>query len=222
MVQVLENPNEQLENLNEQIERAGNAVKDAWWNVHLYTQNPVTDEQIEDIISRHPELNFEVTAEGDLVIMPPTYTRTGNRNFNLNTEFGIWVRKDGTGAGFDSSTLFTLPNGARRAPDVSWISKKRLATLDEKQKEKFVPLCPDFVIELRSATDNLKTLQAKMREYIANGAQLGWLLDPNTRHVYVYRADGSVEDLDNPASLAGDPVLPGFVLDVHVVWNADF
>lgn len=222
MAQVLESTNEQLENLNDQIECAGNAVKDAAWNIHLYTQAPVTDEQVEDIISRNPELNFEVNAEGDLVIMPPTYTRTGNLNAKLTTRVCVWTEQDGTGVCFDSSSLFVLPNGVRRAPDVSWISKKRLATLDEKQKEKFVPLCPDFVIELRSATDNLKTLQAKMREYIANGAQLGWLLDPQTRHVYVYRADGSVEDLDNPASVVGDPVLPGFMLELSVVWNADF
>src|SRR3954452_3412752 len=126
----------------------------------------------------NPEWRIERTEEGDLVIMPPTGGRTGARNFTLIAQFGRWVDADGTGLGFDSSTGFTLPNGAKRSPDLAWVRRPRWDALTKEQRAKFPPLCPDFVVELRSPSDDLEILQEKMEEYIANGAQLGWLIDP--------------------------------------------
>lgn len=178
----------------------------------------LTDAQFYALCRANAELRFERTAEGDILIMAPTGTKTGNRNFKLNTLFGIWVMQDGTGVGFDSSTAFKLPNGATRSPDASWIRRERYDALTDEQQEKFSPICPDFVAELRSRTDSLEELQDKMAEYVANGAQLGWLLDPQERCVYVYRPDAEVERLDDPETLAGDPVLPGFVLRPRELW----
>ena len=190
--------------------------------VHLRSVFEMTDEKFEEFCRINRGLRIEMTAEGDLVIMPPTYGRTGNRNFKLTQQVANWTDVDGTGVGFDSSTLFRLPNGANRSPDVSWVRKSRLAILTDEQKSKFLPLCPDFVIELRSSSDRLEDLQAKMQEYVANGAQLGWLIDAIAKDVYVYRADGSVEHLENPESLSGDPLLAGFRLDLRAIWEADF
>lgn len=190
--------------------------------VHLRPVFEMTDDKFEEFCRINRDLRIEMTAEGDLVIMPPTFGRTGNRNFKLTRQVGNWTDKDGTGVGFDSSTLFRLPNGAKRSPDVSWVRKSRLAALTDEQKEKFLPLCPDFVIELRSTSDSLPELQAKMQEYIANGAQLGWLIDPQGKQVFVYRADGSVERLNDPQTVTGDPLLAGFVLDLNSIWEADF
>lgn len=176
----------------------------------------------EELCSLNRDLSLELSAEGDLVIVPPTFTRTGNRNFNLAVKVGVWIEQDGTGVGFDSSTGFTLPNGAIRSPDVAWITRERLESLAEEQRQKFIPLCPDFVIELRSTTDRLRPVQDKMREYIANGARLGWLIDASTRSVHIYRADGSIEILKDVEQVAGDPVLPGFTLDLLSIWQADF
>ena len=131
-----------------------------------------------------------------------------------------WADQDGTGVATDSSTGFDLPNGATRSPDAAWIKRSRLAALTEEQKSKFLPLGPDFVIELRSSSDKLKTLQAKMQEYIDNGAQLGWLLDPFDRRVYVYRPGVVMECLENPATISGDPELPGFSLELAKIWDA--
>jgi len=190
--------------------------------LHMRPVFEMNDEKFEEFCRINRDLRIEMTAEGDLVIMPPTYSRTGNRNFKLTVQFGLWAERDGTGAGFDSSTAFVLPNGAKRSPDVSWIRKARLATLTDEQKNKFLPLCPDFVLELRSASDSFAELQAKMREYIENGAQLGWLLDPSTRIVYVYRPDRAVEQIEDAETVAGDPVMPGFVLNLRQIWEADF
>lgn len=190
--------------------------------VHLRPVFEMDDAKFEEFCLINRDLHIEMTAEGDLILMTPTYGRTGNRNFELTGQFHTWVRHDGTGVGFDSSTGFILPNGAKRSPDVSWVRKSRLATLTGEQKDKFLPLCPDFVIELRSASDNLEEVQEKMREYVENGAQLGWLIDPSARQVYVHRSGGAVETLDNPETLAGDPVLPGFTLNLQPIWEADF
>ena len=165
------------------------------------------------------ELSIELTSEGDLLIMPPTGGETGVRNFNLIGSFGGWVKQDGTGVGFDSSALFTLPNGAKRSPDLAWVRNERWRALTEKERRKFPPLCPDFVVELRSETDSLKRLQQKMEEYIANGAQLGWLIDPFERKVYVYRPQAPVEELDNPQTISGEPLLRGFVLNLQEIWD---
>jgi Uma2 family endonuclease len=165
------------------------------------------------------ELRIELTSAGDLIILSPTGGKTGIRNFELTGSFWAWTKKDGTGRGFDSSTLFTLPNGAKRSPDVAWVSKDRWERLSEKEQEKFPPLCPDFVVELRSESDSLRRLKAKMQEYIENGAQLGWLIDPFEKKVYVYRPQSAVECLDDPEKISGGPLLPGFTLDVRSLWE---
>jgi len=165
------------------------------------------------------ELRIELSSEGDLIIMPPTGGKTGIRNMELTVQLGIWTKQDGTGKGFDSSTLFTLPNGAKRSPDFAWIRNDRWQALTEKEQERFSPICPDFVVELRSPTDSLKHLRRKMEEYIANGAQLGWLIDPFERKVYVYRPQAPVEVLDDPQTISGEPLLRGLTLNLQEIWD---
>ena len=177
------------------------------------------EDEFYDFCVLNEDLNVELSSEGDLIIVPPTGGETGNRNFELIGSFFVWVRQDGTGKGFDSSTLFSLPNGAKRSPDLSWIKKERWEALSQKEQEKFSPICPDFVVELRSPSDSLKRLQKKMEEYVANGAQLGWLLDPPARKVYVYRPGAEVEVLDDPETVSGEPLLRGFTLDVRAIWE---
>src|SRR3989454_8548026 len=138
----------------------------------------VSDEQFTELCRRNPNLRIELTSEGDLIIMPPTGGKTGAQNFYLTAQFGFWVQKDDTGKGFDSSTEFTLPNGAKRSPDVSWVRQERWDALSDEHKEDFAPICPDFVVELRSRFDRLATLQGKMDEHLDNGARLGWPIDP--------------------------------------------
>jgi Uma2 family endonuclease len=178
----------------------------------------LTDEQFYQLCQDNEDLRLELTAEGDLIIMPPTGGITGSRNADATTQLTIWAKKDGTGLSFDSSTMFILPDGAKRSPDASWVSRERWDALSDEGREKFVPLCPDFVLELRSSSDNLSFLQDKMDEYISNGAGLGFLLDPKGKQVYVYRPGQPVESLDNPRTVSGDPVLPGFVLDLKDIW----
>jgi Uma2 family endonuclease len=137
-------------------------------------------------------------------------------------QVAAWAQVDGSGVTFDSSTGFELPSGAMRSPDVAWVRRTRLARLTAAQKERFLPLCPDFVVELLSPSDSLSMTQEKLEEYLANGAQLGWLIDPTPRRVYVYRPGAAVESLDNPMHLAGDPVLPGFALDLAPIWEPGF
>jgi len=151
--------------------------------------------------------------------MPPTGMKTGNRNFELTGSFAVWARQDGTGLGFDSSSLFSLPNGAKRSPDLCWIRKERWDALTDDEQEKFSPICPDFVVELRSPSDSLKRLKKKMEEYVENGAQLGWLIDPLKKTVHVYRPQAAVEILDDPETISGEPLLPGFTLNVRALWN---
>ena len=178
----------------------------------------LTDEQFYELCRANSELRIERTAEGELVIMPPTGSKTGHRNFKLTQQLANWADQDGTGIGFDSSTAFKLPNGATRSPDVSWIKRERWEALTPEQQEKFSPLCPDFVIELRSPTDSLTDLQAKMEEYINNGARLGWLLDPLEQRVYIYRPGIEPEILDHPQEISGGPELPGFTLNLQEIW----
>ncbi len=165
------------------------------------------------------DLRIELTSAGDLIVMSPTGGKTGNRNAKLTIRCGTWAEQDGTGLYFDSSTLFTLPNGAKRSPDFSWVRNERWEQLSEKEQEQFPPVCPDFVVELRSPSDSLRTLKQKMQEYVENGAQLGWLLDPFEKKVYVYRPESAVECLDDPKIISGDPLLPGFTLDVQSLWE---
>jgi len=178
----------------------------------------LTDRQFAQLCRENPELRLELTAKQELVIMAPTGSETGRRSGELFYAFMAWAKKDGRGISFDSSTGFTLPNGAIRSPDASWVKRKRWEALSKDQREGFAPLCPDFVIELRSRTDLLADLQAKMQEYIDNGACLGWLIDPIDKRVYVYRPSQPVEVLDDPALVSGDPILPGFALHVRELW----
>jgi Uma2 family endonuclease len=178
----------------------------------------LTDEQFYRLCADNRELRLELTAERELVIMPPTGGETGRRNTRLTQRLANWAEKDGTGEAFDSSTGFNLPNGAMRSPDASWVRRGQWDSLTRAQREEFIPACPDFVAELRSRKDRLRTLQAKMEEYIENGAELGWLIDPGTKRVYVYRPGRPVECLDAPSTLNGAPVLPGFVFNVSEIW----
>jgi Uma2 family endonuclease len=165
------------------------------------------------------DLRFERTSEGDVIIMPPTGAATGVRNADITAQLRNWAKQDGTGATFDSSTGFKLPNGADRSPDSSWIPRSRLARVTAEHKEKFLPLCPDFVVELLSPSDSLTVVQAKMAEYIENGSALGWLIDPERRQIHVYRPRQAVIVLENVLEIAADPELPGFVLDLGVCRN---
>jgi Uma2 family endonuclease len=187
--------------------------------VHFRPVIELTEDQFFEFCQINQELRIERTAEGDLVIMPPEGGETGHRSILLGMFLTQWALQDGTGVTFGSSTGFILPNGAMRAPDVAWVRRSRLAVLTADQKQKFLPLCPDFVVEIRSPSDRLVELQAKMQEYLDNGAQLGWLIDPQSRSVYRYRPNHPVERLEHLAIVAADPVLPGFVLDLQHIWE---
>ena len=178
----------------------------------------LSDKQFEILCRDNPDKRIELTAERELIIMPPTGFITGSRNAELIYALVAWSKKDGTGLCFDSSTLFTLPNGAKRSPDASWISLERCNALTDEEKEGFAPICPDFVLELRSPSDTLSVLQDKMTEYIENGAQLGWLIDPKNRCIHIYRPNQAAEILMNAESISGDPVLKGFVLNLTEIW----
>lgn len=180
------------------------------------------DRQFFEFCQQNPDLRIERTAEGDLIVMPPTGWESSNQNATLTHLITAWALKDSTGAVSDSSGGFILPNGATRAPDAAWVRKSRLQALTAEQKRRLLPLCPDFVIELRSPSDSLTVLQDKMREYIDNGAALGWLLDAPNKQVYAYRPNAEVERLDRPTTLSGEPELPGFVLDLNMVWETSF
>jgi len=178
----------------------------------------INDEDFFEFCQANPEWRIERTSEGDLIIMAPTGGETGKRNFNLIVAFGNWAKADGTGVSFDSSTVFALPNGAKRSPDLAWVKLARWNALTDEQRRGFPPLCPDFVVELRLHTDSLTTLQEKMQDYITNGAQLGWLIDPLERKVYIYRPQSEVECLNDSATLSGEPLLGGFTLDLQEIW----
>jgi Uma2 family endonuclease len=180
----------------------------------------VTQEQFAALAAANRDLRLERTAQGELIVNPPTGWETGERNCSISGELYLWWRNAGEpGKVFDSSTGFILPNGATRAPDASWVSGERWQVLTLEQKGTFANICPDFVVELRSSSDTLKSLQDKMREYIDNGAKLGWLIDPQPRRVEIYRSGKDVEVLENPADLSGETVLPGFVLNLRRVWG---
>jgi Uma2 family endonuclease len=181
----------------------------------------VTPEQFAALALANRDLRLERTARGELIVNPPTGWETGNRNVKISYFLVRWIEEEGgTGLPFDSSTGFILPNGATRSPDTSWVSQERWDALTPEQKaETFAPICPDFVVELRSASDNLQPLREKMQEYLVNGAQLGWLIDPGRKQVEVYRFGKEVETLNNPAELSGEGVLPGFVLILQRVWG---
>jgi Uma2 family endonuclease len=180
----------------------------------------VTQEQFVALAIANRDLQLERTAQGELIVNPPTGWQTGERNSSISGELYIWWRNCGEpGKIFDSSTAFILPNGATRSPDASWVSQPRWDTLTPEQTGTFANICPDFVVELRSGSDSLKPLQDKMREYMDNGAKLGWLIDPQNRQVEIYRPRVKIEVLANPTELSGEEVLPGFVLNLRRVWG---
>ncbi|NEU79488.1 Uma2 family endonuclease [Nostoc sp. UIC 10630] len=178
----------------------------------------LTEDQFYEFCQLNRDFRIERNAVGELVIMPPTGSETDERNFDVIVQLGIWVKQDGTGVGFGSSGGFTLPNGAVRSPDAAWIKRHRWEAIPAELRKKFAPICPEFVIELRSESDNLRILQDKMQEYIDNGTQLGWLIDRKQHRVFIYRPNIAVEELDNPKTLDAEPLLTGFVLDLSQVW----
>ncbi|MBW4505593.1 MAG: Uma2 family endonuclease [Scytonematopsis contorta HA4267-MV1] len=179
----------------------------------------LTEDQFYQLCQENPDMKLERNHKGELVIMPPTGGGTGKRNFEIATDFGIWNRQSQLGICFDSSTCFKLPNGGDRSPDVAWVKKERWDALTPEKQEKFPPIAPDFVLELMSPSDILKDVQNKMQEYMDAGVKLGWLLDRKTHRVEIYRQGRGVEVLENPTQLSGEDVLPGFILNLQVVWE---
>ena len=182
----------------------------------------MTEDLFTAFCAQNRDMRIELTAEGVLEIMPPTKGDTGAKELDIAIDLGIWARADGSGVAFGPTAGFTLPNNAIRSPDASWVLRSRLAALSDDDKNRFIPLCPDFVVELRSTTDRLSVVQAKMVEYIANGARLGWLIDPINRRVYVYRPNAPVEALDAPDALSAEPELAGFALNLTPIWEPAF
>jgi Uma2 family endonuclease len=187
-------------------------------NLNLPKNLKLSNEQFEDLISANRDSKFELTATGELLIMSPTGGETGNRNFELYIDLGNWNRKKGLGKAFDSSTGFQLPNGAKRSPDLSWITLDKWNALTPTQRRKFLPICPDFVVELVSESDDAKEIEKKMQEYLDNGLSLGWLIIPKTRQVQIYRPQQAIEILESPISLSGESILVDFVLDLTPIW----
>jgi Uma2 family endonuclease len=177
----------------------------------------LTDEQFYQLCQANRDIRFERTADGHLIIMPPTGGETGRQNANLTIDLGNWNRQTNLGVVFDSSSGFKLPNEADRSPDVAWVKLERWKALTPEQRQKFLPLAPDFVIELCSASDNLKPLQEKVQEYLENGVRLGWLINPKDQQVEIYRQGQAVEVLQSPTTLSGEMVLPGFVLNLSQI-----
>jgi Uma2 family endonuclease len=187
--------------------------------LNLNSMIEMTDEQFYQLCQHNRELRFERNKQGELIIMSPTGGGTGKRNFEIALQLGIWNSQKQLGVCFDSSTGFKLPNGANRSPDVAWIPTKKWQSLTQQQQEKFVPLCPDFIIELRSPSDELKILQKKMQEYLDNGIRLGWLINCQDRQVEIYRQGQAKEVLDATNSLSGEDILPDFRLNLDSIWS---
>jgi Uma2 family endonuclease len=178
----------------------------------------MTDEQFFTFCQQNRNYRIERTATKEIIIMLPTGSETGNRNFDLIVQLGIWTRQNGTGIGFDSSAGFTLPNGAIKSSDAAWVKLEKWQNLTPEQQQNFAPICPDFIVELRSPSDNLQILKDKLQEYIDNGTSLGLLIDRKNRQVYIYRPNSPIECLDNPSNINCEPVLPGFILDLSTIW----
>ncbi len=178
-----------------------------------------TSDEFYELCQENPDLEMERTATGEVIIMSPAGSETGARNSSIGGQLWLWNEEHQLGITFDSSTGFNLPNGADRSPDATWIAQERWDTLASEQKRKFAPIAPDFVVELRSSSDSIKTLREKMQEYIGNGVRLGWLIDPQTRTVEIYEPGEEAEILYNPEAVAGEPVLPGFSLNLKKVWG---
>ncbi|MEM1171481.1 MAG: Uma2 family endonuclease [Cyanobacteria bacterium P01_H01_bin.35] len=188
------------------------------YTIELNSVIEITDEQFFQLCQKNQDLRFERNAKGDLIIMSPTGGETGNYNAEIFVDLGSWNRRTKLGKIFDSSTGFKLPNGATRSPDASWITMEKWNNLTPEERTKFLPLCPDFLIELMSPSDSLSETKEKMQEYLENGMRLGWLINRKNRQVEVYRVGKEVEILDAPQTLFGEDVLPGFVLDMELIW----
>lgn len=178
----------------------------------------LSGDQLLELSSLNDDLRLELTAEGELIVMPPAGGESSRRNIKVSARLEVWSEADGSGVAFDSSGGFILTNGAIRSPDASWVERSRYEALTAEQREKYPPLCPDFVVELRSPSDTLSVLQGKMQEYLENGVRLGWLLDPASKRLYVYKPGEPVRELADPEEVSADPVLPGFVLKPREVW----
>ena len=179
----------------------------------------IDEGQLFELCRRNKDLRVEKTASGELILMSPAGGKTSDRNAEIVAQLRNWARQNGTGRPFDSSAGFTLPNGAMRSPDAAWVERSRLSALTREQQDRFLPLCPTFVVELRSPSDPLAKLQSKMAEYLENGTSLGWLIDPERLRVHVYRQNVDPEVLQEPLSVSADPELPGFVLELAEVWD---
>lgn len=179
----------------------------------------MSDEQFFEFCQANRDLRIERNSEGEIIIMPPTGWETGNRNAEITIQLGIWAKQDGRGRSADSSAGYKMPSGAIMSSDASWVLNERLEKISPEKRRKFLPLAPDFVIELRSESDSLAKLKEKMQEYIENGVALGWLIDATERKVYVYRPEREVETLENPSKISGEPLLQGFVLNLKEVWE---
>ncbi|PSP11088.1 MAG: hypothetical protein BRC50_12655 [Cyanobacteria bacterium SW_11_48_12] len=180
----------------------------------------LTKEEFYQLCQQNSDLRLERNAQGEIIIMPPTGGETGKRNSILLVQLWLWNEQTQLGEVFDSSTGFSLPKGGDRSPDISWVKKSKWEALTPQQKEKFVPLCPDFLIELISPSDNLKNTQDKMQEYLNNGNRLGWLINRQQKQVEIYRPEQAVETLQSPPNLSGEDVLPGFTLNLQRIWES--
>ncbi|MDJ0897887.1 MAG: Uma2 family endonuclease [Xenococcus sp. MO_188.B8] len=188
------------------------------FNLKLSTE-PITDEYFHQLCCLNPELKLETNSQGELIIMSPTGGETGRRNLDLEGQFWYWNKQYKLGVVFDSSTGFTLPSGAKRSPDVSWITLDRWNSLTSEEKKGFAPIAPDFVLELMSPNDDLLTVQKKMKEYMSNGVRLGWLINPEDKQVEVYSLGKAKELLEHPNTIANNDVLPGLVLELDTIWE---
>ncbi len=187
--------------------------------LHLEPVVRLSDDQLFEFCAVNRDLRIERSSGGDLIVMSPAGGETSDRNAEITLQLGLWAKRDGRGRVFDSSGGFILPSGAMRSPDAAWVERERLRDVAPARRPKFLPLCPTFVIELRSTSDSLAPIQNKMLEYLDSGAALGWLIDPTTRQVAVYRPDREVKILEDPVSVSGDPELPGFVLELEEIWE---
>lgn len=187
--------------------------------IRIQPERRMTDEQYYEFCCANPDLRIERTAEGEIVIMPPTGFETGHRNMDLGAQLQYWSKRDGRGVACDSNTEYLLPNGAARSPDASWVLRSRLEAFTKQQKRRFLPLCPDFVVELTSPSDRLSQVHDKMCEWIDNGVQLGWLIDADKRTAYIYRPGLEPVHIANPSELIGDDPVAGFVLELSDIWE---
>ncbi len=179
----------------------------------------MTDEQFFEFCQANRDVRIERSSQGEIIVMPPTGWETGNKNAEIIIQLGNWAKKDGHGKSADSSAGYKMPNGAIMSPDASWISNEKLEKISPDKRRKFLPLAPDFVIELRSESDSLSKLKEKMQEYIENGVSLGWLIDPTDKQIFFYRPNTKVEVLENPTEISGEPFLQGFTLNLKEIWE---